>query len=342
MSNRRFLKLAIALSTWFLTICLLGIWWGRLALTQARRIAELETSLGLASSTAESHWHRTQRMLYWESGTFLVLLLASTLGLLWLYWRDARRSKGLQAFFASVTHELRTPLSSIRLQAESIADSLGNSEKLRAENSPHPLHLQNSTVDSRQNLIRRLLEDTIRLEAQVERTLELARVEGGGPVYTQPLLIKPWLDRFLASWTADYHSRVELKSDIEDVLIQADPTAMQIIFKNLLENSVKHSKKDQVKIDISVNHRPDGGVLVSLRDDGQGYLGDARALGKIFQKGAYSPGTGVGLYLVQVLMKRMGGWIHFSPGANRADTDVRNWPGFAVSLWLPDGRSNHG
>ena len=202
MINRSFLKLAIALSTWFFTICLLGIWWGRLALTQAQRIAELEKNLGLASDFADSHWHRTQRMLYWESGTFFLLLLASTVLLCWLYWRDARRSRGLQAFFASVTHELRTPLSSIRLQAESIADPLAN--RLNGQN----------------HLIRRLLEDTIRLEAQVERTLELARVEGGGPVYTQPLLIKPWLDRFLASWTADYPNRVKLQSVIEDVSIR--------------------------------------------------------------------------------------------------------------------------
>ena len=63
---------------------------------------------------------------------------------------------------------------------------------------------------------------------------------------------------------------------------------------------MKHSKKDQVQINIAVNQRPEGGVLLSLRDDGQGYAGNCQALGKIFQKGTYSQGTGVGLYLVQI------------------------------------------
>ena len=39
------------------------------------------------------------------------------------------------------------------------------------------------------------MEDTMRLESQVERTLELARVEGGGPVFPEPMELKPWLDQ---------------------------------------------------------------------------------------------------------------------------------------------------
>ena len=44
-------------------------------------------------------------------------------------------------------------------------------------------------------LINRLLEDTSRLEAQVEKTLELARLEGGGALDLQPLPIRAWLER---------------------------------------------------------------------------------------------------------------------------------------------------
>ena len=70
----------------------------------------------------------------------------------------------MQAFFASVTHELRTPLTSIRLQAEAIAEG-----------------------EQRAELARRLLEDSHRLESQIDKTLELARIEGGGPLSEQAM-----------------------------------------------------------------------------------------------------------------------------------------------------------
>jgi signal transduction histidine kinase len=308
--NRRLQILAGAHLVWLALVCLLGAWWGRLVLLQAKRIAELETSLGMAAQVTQTHWDRTQRMLYWESMTFFGLLLASTVLLGWLYWRDLLRARGLHAFFASVTHELRTPLTSIRLQAESIAENL-------------------TEETSQKKLVQRLLEDTLRLEAQVERTLELARVEGGGPVYSQPVQIKPWLDRFLKTWGADYSAKVEFVNRVEDVWIEADSSALQVIFKNLFENSIRHSKKEKVSIQISSKLEQDQ-VKLQLKDDGQGFQGDPRTLGLLFQKGPLSQGTGVGLYLVKTLMKRMGGWADF----------VNHPSGFEVLLFFPEGRQN--
>src|SRR5690606_29195371 len=92
--------------------------------------------------------------------------------------RDRKRTRSIQAFFASLTHELKTPLTSIRLQAESIADPT------------------NDDAFKRQ-LVERLLADTSRLEAQVERSLELARLEGGGPVFVQGYELKNLIERGL-------------------------------------------------------------------------------------------------------------------------------------------------
>ena len=76
----------------------------------------------------------------------------------------------MQAFFASVTHELRTPLTSMRLQAEAIAEG-----------------------EQRAELARRLLEDSHRLESQIDKTLELARIEGGGPLREQSIPLQAWV-----------------------------------------------------------------------------------------------------------------------------------------------------
>jgi signal transduction histidine kinase len=289
---------------WLGVVCLLTAWWTRVMLTQAARIAELEAAVGVALEPSRQQWARTQRMLYWESGTFFALLLSTSALVFWLYRRDLLRMRGVHAFFASVTHELRTPLTSIRLQAESIAESSGEGV-------------------SQKHLVDRLLEDTVRLEGQVERTLELARLEGGGPVFTQPVPFKSWLERQLRNSATAYGQRFRFDSKIDDVQIDADPAALEVIFRNILENSLRHARKDSVGISIRTET---GGERTTVRvaDDGPGYSGDLRVLGQLFQKGVGSPGAGVGLYLVRALMERMGGKAEFgTPMAT---------PGFEVRL----------
>ena len=305
---KRSLKILLgAQGFWLAAVCALGAWWGTLVMKQASKISELEQAAGVAASAAHAQWLRTQHMLIWESLSYFALLIASTGVLFWIYWHDAKRTRSLQAFFASMTHELRTPLTSIRLQAESISDGLDESSDQR-------------------ELVQRLLADTQRLELQVERVLELARVEGGGPIFTQSIRIRPWLERVTRDWRAHQMKDVEVVLNVRDVQISADQVAMQVIFKNLLENSLRHSQKEEVKIEISTELSP-GGVSLSFRDNGRGFTGNPKDLGKLFEKGENSHGAGVGLYLVQVLMRRMGGFAKFG----QAPT------GFEVSLFLSGG-----
>jgi len=300
---------------WLALVGLLGAWWAKFALTQAERITELERLQNVAAE-GDSQWIRTQRMLFWESSTFFLLMLLSTGVLLYWYFRDERRARGLQAFFASVTHELKTPLTSIRLQAESIAESQDN-----------PKHREEEMA----GLIQRLLEDVSRLESQVERTLELARMEGGGPVFTQAVRIKPWIERTLSGWGETHADRVDIRSEIEDVTLLADTSAIQVILRNLLENSLRHSSKDRVSVVLSSRRASKGdGVVLVYRDDGRGFSGDVATLGKLFQKGPNSQGAGVGLYLVKLLMERMGGKAEFhTPAA-----------GFQISLSFPGAKAD--
>jgi signal transduction histidine kinase len=273
--------------SWLVLVALLGAWWAKLVLIQSQHITELENRLGMGAQGADQ-WTHTHRMLFWESSTFLVLVLAATLFLFWLYLREERRTRAIHAFFASLTHELRTPLTSIRLQAESIADGTADPE-----------------------IIRRLLEDTQRLEGQVERTLELARMEGGGPLFPQPIRVRPWIERILESWHESHTGRLDISLAVTDVSVVADSSAIQVIFRNLLENSLRHGKKDRLKVSIlTEEHGPE--IAIRYRDDGVGFSGDSSALGRLFEKGPQSSGAGVGLYLVRVLMERMGGRVEFA------------------------------
>lgn len=291
---RRTRWIAAIVGLWLLLLLALAGWWATLVFQQAGRIAELEAQLGMSGSDAFERWSRTRLMLVGESSFFVVVLVSLSIGLAWLYWRENLRARGMQAFFASVTHELRTPLTSIRLQAEAIAEG-----------------------DQREALAQRLLEDSHRLELQIDKTLELARIEGGGPLAEQSIPLRGWLERAAADICSVYEERIELLVQVEPDLpaIQADSAAVQMILRNLIENSVNHANVSPVDVRIAASRR-NGGVMVEYHDNGRGVSGDVQRLGRLFSRGAESGGAGIGLYLVRALMDRMGGRAAFvsTPG----------------------------
>lgn len=281
---------------WLTLVIALISWWGWVVWHQARHIVELESQLGLSAESVGLSWKKTQRMLVWESGTFIVLLAGITLVLAILQRRDFLRAKSTHAFFASVTHELKTPLTSIRLQAETLAD--------RVEDERVTL------------LTRRLLEDTARLESQVERTLELARVEGGGRVLKEAVSLKSAVQRAFhqALGGPDQVIPFELKR-LDGIWVLGDPAAIAMVFRNLIENSYRHSGQEKPGISVDFETVEERRVRVRYADRGKGYSGSSKDLGQLFHKGAGSMGTGVGLYLIRLLMDKMGGSAEFKSSA---------------------------
>jgi signal transduction histidine kinase len=282
-------RVAILAGVWLVVILGLVIWWAWHLVDQAARIAELSAMAGVAQEVVAAEAARTHRMVFWEGGTFLLLLLTISGALFWYYRRDIRRARGTQAFFAALTHELRTPLTSVRLQTEAIAAG-----------------------EPTQELIERLLVDTHRLESQIDKTLELARIEGGGTLAEQAIRFDAWLDRALrAIVAAEGGAEIEITIARELPPVRGDTAALQLILRNLVENSIRHGDREPIHLRVEAV-KSARGVDVVYRDDGRGYQGDAAKLGRMFARGEASRGTGVGLYLVRVLMERMGGSVAFA------------------------------
>ena len=280
---RKFLAIFLL---WQITAIVLGFWWGSVILKQSHKISELETQTGVQAELVSKHIAKTERMLFWESSVFVIMLFSSGGLLVFLFLQDYKRAKSLEAFFASFTHELKTPLASIRLQAETLAEDM--------ESAKSKKHLA------------RLLEDSMRLESQVEKTLELARVEGGGSLYKETIRIKPWLERFIRNWKEGTQNEIKINLKAEDVVVSADQNALNVIFKNLIENSFRHSGVQNPEVEISVNSSGDH-LKVVYSDNGKGLQLDSKKLGKLYAKGPQSSGAGVGLYLTSTLMNKMGG-----------------------------------
>lgn len=230
---------------------------------------------------------QTRHMLFWEAVTLCALIGISTALSLWFYVRDLRRSRSLQSFFAAMAHELRTPLSSIRLQAESL--------KAKTK-SPSPY-------------IGRLIEDTSRLEAQVERGLELARAESGRATALSPLSLADSWRQALSLFADTDRTRLRITRE-PDASVMADAQALQTIFRNLIENTLLHSGKKNPSITLETASG-NGLVILTFRDNGGGTSDKQPQLGTLFAKGTKSKGTGLGLYLIRSLMRLQGGNARF-------------------------------
>jgi signal transduction histidine kinase len=308
---RRARLIAVLAGAWIALVLSLGAWWVTLVVRQAHQIGELQSLTGSSGSAVAAEWASTRRMVVGESSVFLLLLVALTTVLAWLYWRESRRARGMQAFFAAVTHELRTPLTSIRLQAEAIAEG-----------------------DQRAELARRLLEDSNRLESQIDKTLELARIEGGGPLSEQSVPLGGWLERTVTAIAGAQGPRVGAHVELDAALppVLADAAALQMILRNLVENSARHARREPVTVRVSARRHGDQ-VLIEYQDDGAGTAVPGRELGRLFGRGASSAGTGVGLYLVRALMDRMSGRAEFSSAPGQ---------GFRASLYFAASREEGG
>lgn len=258
-----------------LILAIIG-WWGILLVDKTNQIAYLQGTIDAQS---------VKRMIFWEAITLFLLVFISTVFSLWYYLRDIRRTKELKGFFAAMAHELRTPLTSIRLQAESLATKI------------------KSPITSR------LIADTTRLEAQVERGLELSRLESGKALHLTNVDLRESWRRALALFSGAEQKRLKLTIG-KFANVRAEEQCLQVILRNLIENTLRHAGTKIVSVFIHAEVSDDT-VKFIFRDNGSGFKGDTRKLGQLFYKGARSQGTGLGLYLIKMLMKAQGGTARF-------------------------------
>jgi two-component system sensor histidine kinase KdpD len=226
----------------------------------------------------------------------------------------ARRSEALKtALLDSVSHDLRTPLATIRAAAGSMLD---DSVFWTAEDKYEAFLAIDSEAERMGRLIRNLLD--------------LSRIEGG--VLTPELeptdpadLIAPAIRRAQATTTK--HLTVELPDSLPPVLV--DQLYLTQVLANLLENAVRYGG-DEIRV---VGSRmPDGRIELTVEDDGPGVA--AKALPHLFEKffQAGPPGEskrrgmGIGLTVVEGLTRAMRGEVEAGRsklGGLRVDVRLR-------------------
>ena len=262
-------------------------------------------------------------LLNWRTGILLflgVLLLAIILSGVMLNTlflvREIRRNEQHDAFINAVTHELKTPVASVRLYLET---------------------LQTHALDDakRREFYRTMLADSDRLLATIEQILRTGRLGPGNrkPNFTNVELAAV-VEESVTRARALYHLPPEsLKFDCGPrVTIRGDLDEIQAAVSNLIDNAVKYSDK-HVQITVEIDRLDTGYATLRVIDRGAGI--PASELKRIFRRFYRAPGslatrvkgTGLGLYIVRSVARRHGGrvWAE-SEGPGHGSTFVLQLP----------------
>ncbi|MBI2776419.1 MAG: DUF4118 domain-containing protein [Chloroflexi bacterium] len=228
----------------------------------------------------------------------------------------ARRSEELKAaLLDSVSHDLRTPLSTIRATAGTLADP---SVTL--------------APDEGRAMAREIDAEAERLARLVSGLLDMSRIEGGAlQTNAEPMpvaeIVEPALQRARAGLG---HRAVQLAIPDDLAPVAVDPVLANQVFDNLLENASRHTPSDAL---LRISAELDGErVRLRVEDAGPGVPPDA--MDHLFEKfyrvparrGPARQGTGLGLAMVKGLAEAMGG----SVAASRSSLG-----GLAIDVWLP-------
>ncbi len=264
---------------WVLLLLSLGSWWLYL-------VFKLHASLSDLNLPELGSQSRFLNMMKWEGSFFFIFLFLLGASLCYMYFRDMKKSKSMQAFFSSLSHELKTPLASMRLQTEVIKDLI--------EDETH-------SHDQLGQLAKRLIEDTYKLESELEKSLQLSRIEQDAVLSLVPIS----LDRYLKRHMQKVNLKVDLDLPEDAQAVMADELALNVIFRNLFENTERHNPGSSR---ILIRTRREGSLVEMTYDDsGKKFEGNVANLGELFYKHQSTKGSGIGLYLIKNLMRKMQG-----------------------------------
>jgi len=220
-------------------------------------------------------------------------------------------------FVANVSHELKTPLTSISGYAETLLTDTPDAATGR-------------------EFLKIILSNAHRMQRLVDDLLDLSRIESGRwqpavePVDVAGAAREVWAT--LAERAAARGTRFDLKVDAAAATIEADPDALRQVLTNLVDNSLRYVGAAGVVTVVARGH--EGGVELSVRDNGVGITSDH--LPRIFERfyradpsrSREEGGTGLGLSIVKHLVEAHGG---------RVSAESELGVGTVIRCWFPVG-----
>jgi signal transduction histidine kinase len=261
-----------------------------------------------------------QVMLFTVALGLLLVVIASGLAATYRLVRRETEAARLKAeFVANVSHDLKTPVSLIRVFGETLEMGRVTDEA------------------TRQEYYRVITRESERLSRLVENVLDFSRIEGGRRTYDLvPVSVEPLVRDTVESFAyvlvhQGFKVDVAVPPDVPDVSMDVEAVGQALA--NLIDNAIKYSDTRKVLTVEAVLR--DGGLALTVGDEGIGIPREEqdRIFDKFYRVGRSETqgrrGSGVGLALVRHVAEAHGG---------RVSVDSRPGAGSRFTLWLPLGR----
>lgn len=243
----------------------------------------------------------------WTAGAFAAILV---IGFVWLYRLGVgqiRLGRQQQDFVSSVSHELKSPLTSIRMYAEMLRAGWADEAQKR-------------------RYYETIYDESERLSRLIANVLELSRLSRRpAALECTTVAISELVDNARSGIESSIAAAgFELLVDVEDATVQAEQDAFTQVLINLTDNAVKFARDADVKTVEITSRIRDGAAVIAVRDYGPGVPRDQlRKIFRLFYRSENeltreTLGTGIGLALVRELVTAMGGEVDVvnrNPGA---------------------------
>ena len=244
--------------------------------------------------------------------TFLSLVLVVLSIFFAAFLRGARFKRQQKDFVNMMTHELKLPMSSIQMFAQT-------------------LRQRDASPADRERFLDAILNDCMRMNLLLDHLLKSQLIEKGKlPVNRRRVDLREFLEEFVRKWPRPLEARIAA-----DAEAQVDPVLLDLAITNLVNNAEKYGKGTVPEIGLEAEA---GKARISVSDGGTPI--PKKYARKIFKRFFRMPnrdtrrqnGVGLGLYIVKSIVRLHDGQIDLDSGGNEGG---KAWTGNRFTLTLP-------